>query len=83
MALGLWALLLAGATGEGCVRLDVLWAFLGSTLGKVPRVQVWCVGRRLSLDRRELSMRAPSRYRRLVVRGVELRMVEQYRRRDL
>lgn len=25
MALGFWALLLAGATGEGCVRLYVLW----------------------------------------------------------
>ena len=29
MALGFWALLLAGATGKGCVRLYVLWIFLG------------------------------------------------------
>ncbi|KAK1781134.1 hypothetical protein QBC45DRAFT_78694 [Copromyces sp. CBS 386.78] len=29
MALRIWALLLAGATGEGCVRLYVLWNFFG------------------------------------------------------
>lgn len=77
MALGPWALLLAGATGEGCVRLYVLWIFFGVDLGF--RLVRRADERQIELGR-ELNK---GHHQGTTVRGVEMQMVDKWKARPV